>query len=72
MMSGQRFQRARTELVNALRKLEPNQLFFVEFYTNEACPMFFTDNTIELIPADQRNPGKSLQRDRTISGSGRA
>ena len=54
-MSGMRFQRARTELVNALSKLEPNQRFFVVFYTNETYPMFFPDNTIELIPADQRN-----------------
>lgn len=54
-MSGTRFQRARTELLNALNKLEPNQTFFVVFYTNETFPMFFPDNTIKLIPADQTN-----------------
>ena len=59
-MSGTRFQRARTELVNALSKLEPNQRFFVVFYTNETYPMFFPDNTIELIPADQRNLGRVI------------
>ena len=57
-MSGMRFQRARMELLNALNKLEPNQRFFVVFYTNETYPMFFPDNTIELIPADQRNLGR--------------
>ncbi|MBC7965779.1 MAG: hypothetical protein H7Z17_07615 [Fuerstia sp.] len=57
-MYGMRFQRARTELVNALSKLQPNQSFFVVFYTNETYPMFFPDNTIELIPADQRNLGR--------------
>ena len=57
-MSGLRFQRARTELVNALSKLQPNQRFFVVFYTNETYPMFFPDNTIELIPADPRNLGR--------------
>lgn len=54
-MSGMRFQRARTELVNAISKLEPNQRFFVVFYTDETYPMFFPDNTIDLIPADQTN-----------------
>lgn len=54
-MSGTRFQRARTELLNALSKLKPDQRFFVVFYTNETYPMFFPDNTIELIPAEERN-----------------
>jgi hypothetical protein len=54
-MSGMRFHRARTELVNALGKLQPDQRFFVVFYTNETYPMFFPDNTVELIEASQRN-----------------
>ena len=57
-MSGMRFQRARQELVNSLSKLQPNQRFFVVFYTDQTFPMFFPDNTIELIPADQRNLGR--------------
>ena len=57
-MTGTRFQRARKELVNALSKLEPHQNFFVVFYTNETYPMFFPDNTIALIPADQKNLGR--------------
>lgn len=54
-MSGMRFQRARAELVNALRKLQPEQRFFVVFYTNETYPLFFPDNTVELIEASPRN-----------------
>ncbi|GEM_PF-1614439 len=57
-MSGMRFQRAKLELVNALGKLEPEQRFFVVFYTNETYPMFFPDNTIELIEASSRNLGR--------------
>ena len=57
-MSGMRFQRAKQELVNALGKLQPEQQFFVVFYTNETYPMFFPDNTIELIEASQRNLGR--------------
>lgn len=57
-MSGMRFQRAKLELVNALGKLQPEQRFFVVFYTNETYPMFFPDNTIELIEASQRNLGR--------------
>ena len=57
-MSGLRFQRAKLELVNALGKLKPEQRFFVVFYTNETYPMFFPDNTIELIEASQRNLGR--------------
>ena len=57
-MSGTRFQRANLELVNALGKLQPEQRFFVVFYTNETYPMFFPDNTIELIEASQRNLGR--------------
>ena len=54
-MSGIRFERARTELLNALSKLQPHQRFFVVFYTNETYPMFFPDNTIKLIPAEEKN-----------------
>lgn len=57
-MSGLRFQRAKTELVAALGKLQPEQRFFVVFYTNETYPMFFPDNTVELIEANQRNLGR--------------
>jgi len=57
-MSGMRFQRAKLELVNALGKLEPEQRFFVVFYTNETYPMFFPDNTVELIEASSRNLGR--------------
>ena len=57
-MSGMRFQRAKMELVNALGKLQPEQRFFVVFYTHETYPMFFPDYTIELIEASQRNLGR--------------
>ena len=54
-MSGMRFERARRELLNSLGKLESNQRFFVVFYTDQTFPMFFPDNTVELISADERN-----------------
>ncbi|HQX52768.1 MAG TPA: VWA domain-containing protein [Planctomycetaceae bacterium] len=57
-MSGVRFQRARQELMNALSNLKPEQRFFVAFYTDRTFPMFFPDNTLELISADQRNLGR--------------
>lgn len=57
-MSGMRFHPAKLELVNALGKLQPKQRFFVVFYTNQTYPMFFPDNTIELIEASQRNLGR--------------
>lgn len=57
-MSGGRFQRARQELLNSLEQLKPDQRFFVVFYTDRTFPMFFPDNTIELISADKRNLGR--------------
>jgi hypothetical protein len=57
-MGGRRFQRAQTELIHALNKLKPEQRFFVVFYTDQTYPLFYPDNTIELIPAEQRNLGR--------------
>ncbi|MDA1230618.1 MAG: VWA domain-containing protein [Planctomycetota bacterium] len=57
-MAGTRFRRARTELISALHKLQPDQRFFVVFYTDQTYPLFYPDNTIELIPAEQRNLGR--------------
>ena len=54
-MAGLRFQRARTELLSALSKLQSDQRFFVVFYTDQTYPMFFPENTIELIQANSRN-----------------
>lgn len=54
-MSGGRMETTLMELQNAVNKMDPKQLFYVIFYSDQAYPMFFPKSVEEMAPATREN-----------------
>lgn len=57
-MTGARFRTALAELLYSVEKLQPDQVFYVCFFSDGAYPMFFPNITREMIPATIENKAK--------------
>lgn len=54
-MNGPRFVRALTELDRSLRELQPEQTFYIVFFTDQTFPLFWPNSQFQLLQATQRN-----------------
>lgn len=57
-MTGARFRTAVAELLYAVEKLQPDQVFYVCFFSDGAYPLFFPNIAREMIPATTENKTK--------------
>jgi DNA-directed RNA polymerase subunit RPC12/RpoP len=71
-MQGDRFRRARQELVNALKEMRSNQRFYIVFYTDQTYPLFWPNPVVELQPATTLNLQRTmfwLEKAKTSGGT---
>lgn len=54
-MTGPRFTRALAELDHSLTQLQPEQTFYVVFFTDETFPLFWPNSQYKLLPATPQN-----------------
>lgn len=59
-MQGDRFRRARQELVNALKEMRSSQQFYIVFYTDQTYPLFWPNPVAELQPATTFNLQRTM------------
>jgi hypothetical protein len=68
-MYGQRFERAKAELIRSINKLKPEQKFYVFFFNDRTYPMFEPRPAKDLVPANPGNKQKAARWIRSRAAS---